>query len=265
METTWRAPLVWRVLLVLARAIVWPVARLRVSGAVPAPLRGGPLILAVNHVSPFDPVVMMAACGRSGVAPRFMATGGVFRAPVLGWVMRRCGHIRVDRRTAAVAQALPAAAAALAAGSVVLVYPEGRIGLDPQMWPERGKTGTARLALSSGAAVVPVAQWGAHEVVPYTAPRGVWPSLWRALWRRPVVWVRFGAPVDLSGVDAGAPGAAVHATELVMEGIAAALAPLRVDEPGMPRHVDPTRPVDLTRVRRPRGVRPTDGGRPSGR
>ena len=62
---------------------------------------------------------------------------------------------------------------------MVLVYPEGRIGLDPGMWPERGKTGTARLALASGAPVVPVAQWGAHEVLPYGAPKGLgraWPG-----------------------------------------------------------------------------------------
>ena len=138
-----------------------------------ARLREGPLILAANHVSPVDPAVMTAACRKVGLAPRFMATGGVFRAPVVGAVMRRCGHIRVDRRTARVAQALPDAAAALKANSTVLVYPEGRIGLDPWMWPERGKTGVARMAALSGAPVVPVAQWGTHRVMPYAAPKGL--------------------------------------------------------------------------------------------
>lgn len=254
METHWRVPWLWRALLVAARVVVFALARLRVSGEVPAALQHGPLILAANHVSPFDPVVMAAACRAVGIAPRFMATGGVFRAPVIGWVMRHCGHIRVDRRTARVAQALPDAAAALAAGSVVLVYPEGRIGLDPWMWPERGKTGTARMAFLSGATVIPVAQWGAHEVLPYTSPHGLLRSVARALVRRPRVSVRFGAPVDLSGLDAKVTGHAVQATDRIIEAITQTLVPLRTDEPQTPRFVDVTRAVDLSRVRR----RPVD-------
>jgi 1-acyl-sn-glycerol-3-phosphate acyltransferase len=248
-QADWRAPWLWRVLLRLAPPVVALVARLRVSGDVPAGLRGGPLILAANHVSPVDPVVMTAVCRRLRVPARFMATGGLFRAPVVGWVMRASGHIRVDRRTAEVARALPAAAQALVEGSAVLVYPEGRIGLDPRMWPERGKTGTARLALTTGATVVPVAQWGAHEVLPYTSPRGLAGSVWRAVRRRPRVSVRVGAPVDLSGLDPSAPGDAVRATERIMAAIAETLVPLRVDEPDMPRFVDRTRPVDESRLR----------------
>jgi 1-acyl-sn-glycerol-3-phosphate acyltransferase len=250
MESFWRVPMLWRALLLAARVVVFALARFRVSGTAPPGLQRGPLILAANHVSPFDPVVMAAACRAVGMAPRFMATGGVFRAPVIGAVMRACGHIRVDRRTAQVAQALPDAAAALAAGSVVLVYPEGRIGLDPWMWPERGKTGAARMAFLSGATVVPVAQWGAHEVLPYTAPRGLLGSVLRAVWRRPVVRVRFGAPVDLSGLDPASPGGAVVATERIIEAMTVTLAPLRADEPQLPRFVDRTRKVDLSRARR---------------
>ena len=109
METSWRVPLLWRVLLVFARVLVFPICRLRVSVEDPVALRGGPLILAANHVSPVDPVIMTAACGVAGIAPRFLATGGIFRAPVAGWVMRRSGHLRVDRGTARAAQALPRA------------------------------------------------------------------------------------------------------------------------------------------------------------
>ena len=61
-----------------------PVARLRVTGDVPEHLRNGPLILAANHISPFDPVVLAAACRVRRLAPRIMATGGIFRAPVVG-------------------------------------------------------------------------------------------------------------------------------------------------------------------------------------
>jgi 1-acyl-sn-glycerol-3-phosphate acyltransferase len=139
----------------------------------------------------------------------------------------------------------------------VLVYPEGRIGLDPWMWPERGKTGVARMAALSGAPVVPVAQWGAHEVLPWASPTGLVGSLLRAFVRRPVVWVRFGAPVDLSGLTGSAGAQAMRATRRIIEGIDRTLEPLRVDEPRMPRFVDRTRPVDMSRVR-PRPGRPFD-------
>jgi 1-acyl-sn-glycerol-3-phosphate acyltransferase len=250
--------LLWRFLLFIAPAVVFPICRLRVSGAVPPHLREGPLILAANHVSPVDPLVMTAACRKVRLAPRFLATGGVFRAPVVGAVMRRCGHIRVDRRTATVAQALPEAAAALAANAAVMVYPEGRIGLDPWMWPERGKTGVARMAALSGAPVVPVAQWGTHRVMPYSTPRGLGKSLLAAVCRRPVVHVRFGEPVDLSGVSGTAGAQAMQATRLIIEGIDRTLLPLRADEPETPRYLDRTRPVDMSRVRlrRPAGRPP---------
>jgi 1-acyl-sn-glycerol-3-phosphate acyltransferase len=250
METTWRVPWLWRALLVFARGLVFPICRLRVTVEDPAALRHGPLILAANHVSPVDPIIMTAACSVAGIAPRFLATGGLFRAPVAGWVMRKSGHLRVDRGTTQVARALPDAAAALKANSIVMVYPEGRIGLDPWMWPERGKTGVARMAALSGAPVVPVAQWGAHRVLPYSAPQGIAGAVLRAVRRRPVVQVRFGRPVDLSGLTGTAGARAMRATQRIVEAIDETLVPLRPGEMQTPRHVDRTRPVDMSRVRR---------------
>ncbi|GLW30420.1 lysophospholipid acyltransferase family protein [Actinoplanes regularis] len=248
-STTWRPPLLWRFLLALSRVVIFPFCRLRVSGTVPAGLRGGPVILAANHISPFDPLVMVAAFHKVGIAPRIMMTGGLFDAPVVGAAMRACEHIRVDRGKAQVADALPAAAQALKDGSMVLLYPEGRIGLDPWMWPERGKTGVARMAAMTGAPVLPVAQWGAHAVLPYEAPKNIVGALLRALVRRPVVQVGFGVPVDLSAVS-GTPGAqAMRATRLIMDGIDVTLAPLRAGEMETPRFVDRSRPVDMSRVR----------------
>ncbi|GAA4566540.1 lysophospholipid acyltransferase family protein [Micromonospora coerulea] len=248
--TPWRPPLLWRAAQLLARAIVAALGRFEVTGDVPAELRRGPLILAANHISPFDPVVLAAACRARGVAPRIMATGGLFRAAVLGPLMRRAGHIRVDRGTASVHQALDMAASAVAGGSVILVYPEGRIGLAPGMWPERGKTGAARLALACGAPVIPVAQWGSHEVLPYRAPQGMLRGLARALRRRPTIRVHFGAPVTLRDLPPGTPGAARRATDRIIDAITDDLVPLRPDEPDEPRHVDPGRPVDTSRVHR---------------
>jgi 1-acyl-sn-glycerol-3-phosphate acyltransferase len=232
----------WRATQVAARALVALLARLRVTGELPAHLRAGPLILAANHISPFDPIALAAACRTRRVAPRFLATGGLFGNPVLGPVMRHWGHLPVHRGTPAATRALPAAAGALADGSAVLVYPEGRIGLDPGMWPQRGRTGVGRLALATGAPVVPVAQWGAHEVVPYSAPRGLLRALPGTVRRRPVVRVRFGAPVDLSDLRDGSPGHARRATDRIVSAITANLVPLRPEEPDRPRHLDPTRP-----------------------
>jgi 1-acyl-sn-glycerol-3-phosphate acyltransferase len=175
-----------------------------------------------------------------------MATGGVFRTPVLGAIMRHCGQVRVDRRHAEVTAALPAARAVLDQGSVLLAYPEGRITLDPGVWPERGRTGLARLARDTGAPVVPVAQWGAHLLVPWGAPWGAVGRLLWALTHRPVVRVHFGAPVDLTGLRIP------QATERIMEAITENLRALRPDEPRLPAWIDPVRPVSTARSRRRR-------------
>jgi 1-acyl-sn-glycerol-3-phosphate acyltransferase len=270
MEQNWRVPLAWRLMMLLARIVVFPLCRLRVSGQIPPHLRGRALILAANHVSPFDPIVMSAACHKIGIGPRILATGGLFDAPIAGAAMRAAGHIRVDRGKNHVADALPAAAQALAGGAMVLLYPEGRIGLDPWMWPERGKTGVARMAYLSGAPVLPVAQWGAHAVLPYDTPNHLARSILRAIRHRPVVHVRFGdTAVDLTAVT-GTPGAqAMKATRLIMEGIDDTLAHLRPGEMQLPHVIDHTRPPDHSRVRpRPgrdlpaprRPSEPTDAG-----
>ena len=239
-EQRWTPPRLWRLLLWAARGAVSTVCRLRVTGTVPD---GGPLILAVNHIAALDPVVMMAACRVRRISPRIMATGGLFRAPVVGTVMRHCGQIRVDRRHAEVAEALPVARAALAEGSVVLAYPEGRITLDPGAWPERGRTGVARLALDGGFPVVPVAQWGAHLLSPWGSPHGLAGRLLWALAHRPVVRVHFGPPVDLSGATVP------QATERIMAALTEQLRSLRPDEPGLPAWIDPHRPVSVSRAR----------------
>lgn len=245
------APLLWRVLLRVDRALVRLTGRLEVTGDVPDELRDRPLLLAANHIGNLDPLVLMAACGRRRLALRFLATGGLFDAPVVGGLLRRCRHVRADRGKAGAAEALGRVVAALEQDHrPVLVYPEGRISLEPQLWPERGKTGLARMALASGAPVVPISQWGAHEAMCYGMLRveslrdvrvllGSWLS---ALRRRPVLRVHFGEPVDLSDLSADRPGDAVRAHARIMRAITGGLVPLRADEPEEPRHSDPTRP-----------------------
>jgi 1-acyl-sn-glycerol-3-phosphate acyltransferase len=246
----WTAPLTWRILLGAARVLVVPVCRLRVTGDLSPDLRAGPTILAANHIGPFDPVAITAACRVMRIAPRLMATGGLFRAPVVGAVMRAAGHIRVNRRQADVADVLADVTAALGGRALVLGYPEGRITLDPGMWPERGKTGIARVALRTGAPVVPVAQWGSHEVLAWGGAAAMFGTVLRSVFRRPIVRVHFGAPIDLSDLAETTPGAAQRATDRIIDALTAELKPLRAGEPRLPRYIDYRRPVSVQRRHR---------------
>jgi 1-acyl-sn-glycerol-3-phosphate acyltransferase len=254
----WRPPLFWRFILGLARTVLPLVCRLRVTGDVPDDHRDGPLILAGNHIGTFDPIIFTAAARTRRIAPRMMATGGLFRVPVIGPLMRAAGHIPVDRGRSTVANAIPDAVEAVRSGSVVFIYPEGRIGLDPALWPERAKSGLARLALATGAPVVPVAIWGSHEVVAYHGLANMVRTVITAFWRRPTVRIHFGAPVDLSDLRDGVTGDAQRASDRVMDAITADLVRLRSGLDGappelrLPRYRDPTRPVSVARVHRSR-------------
>lgn len=233
------------------RGFVGLSGRLESTGMLPA--TDSSILLAANHIGVFDAFVLTAACHRAGVAPRFLVAGGIMDAPVVGWGLRASGHLRVDRSKSTAVEAFHAAVAALRHGCVaVLVYPEGRISHDPGLWPERGKSGVARLALAAGTPVVPVSQWGAHEaacwgtevVTGWADFRPVLTSWLRSLARRPTFRVHFGAPVDLSGLSAATPGDAVKARDRIMLAITAGLVPLRPDEPDEPAWHDPTRPTD---------------------
>lgn len=237
--------MLWAGAMDLDRALVWLLSRLEVSGAVPQGEK--PLIIASNHVSPFDPLVLTAACRIRGLAPAFLVHAGPFEVPVVGAFLRACGHIRVDRDTPSAPQALEGAKDALAQGRAVVIYPEGRISLDPGLWPERGKTGIGRLVMATGATVVPVAIWGAHEVLPYAAPKGMWPRVWHSLRHRPKVRVHFGEPLDLSDVDTVRIGAAQRITDRVIDAVIECLIPLRAGEPDLPRYTDPSRPTETRR------------------
>lgn len=254
------SPMIWRSMAAVDAGVVSFAGRLRVSGTIPDALRGSPLLLAANHIGVFDALVLIAACRRIGFAPRFMLAGGILDAPVIGPALRASGHLRVDRgRSGAVGQFTQAIAELRETPAPIIVYPEGRISHDPGLWPERGKTGAARLALAAGVPVVPVSQWGAHEAVYWgtetvSGPADIVPlarSGLTAPLRRPTFRVHFGTRVDLDDFSLERPGDAVRAHARIMRAITDGLVPLRASEPDHPRFHDPTRPTDTRSPWRP--------------
>jgi 1-acyl-sn-glycerol-3-phosphate acyltransferase len=248
----------WWLWVFLLRRFSWLVSivgRVRVSGEIPEELRRGPLLLAANHVGDFDPFVVTVALFRLGVVPRIMATGGIIAAPVAGALLERTGGIRVERGTDVALHALRVTEVALAHGGHVLAYPEGRVGLAPGAWPERGRTGMARLALGAGVPVLPVSQWGAQEVLQYGDDLGKLRTLVRAVVRRPVLRVHVGPPVDLSDLRLGRVGDANRARYRIAAAVTRGLVPLRAAD--RRNWVDPTRPVTGVAAY-PGGVVPED-------
>lgn len=254
------APPIWRAMLAVDASVVKLAGRLEVSGGVAPELYGRPVLMAANHIGVFDAFVLMAACRRIGLAPRFLMAGGLFDTPVLGPALRASGHLRVDRGKASALEQFEAAAEALReARGPIIVYPEGRISHELGLWPERGKTGAARLALAADVPVIPISQWGAHEAVYWgtetvSGPGDVLPLARSGLTspvRRPTFRVHFGTPVDLAEFGEGRPGSGVKAHAKIMRAITDGLVPLRRDEPDVPRFHDPTRPTDSRSPWRP--------------
>jgi 1-acyl-sn-glycerol-3-phosphate acyltransferase len=131
----------------------------------------GSVIFVPNHISNADPLAVGQFLAFSGRWPRFLAKASVFRIPIIGRIIAACGQIPVERGSAQSKDALVAAAQALDHGRAVVIYPEGTITYDPDLWPMKGKTGAARLALTTGCPVVPIGQWGAQELMPGRKPR----------------------------------------------------------------------------------------------
>lgn len=223
----------YRLILRTVRFLLHLCTRRTQVGTLPAT---GPVIVVGNHLSVADAFVLAAAVARRRRRIRMLGTAGLFRAPVLGPMLRGVGYIPVDRRGTDPKAALGPARAALEAGQCVGLYPEGAITRLPGAWPARGKSGVVRLALDTGAPVVPLAQWGTHRFVGEEGTR------WRAFFSpltRPRVDVRLGPALDLRallGVDSAAAASAAQlraGADAVMDALVAELVVLR-GEPAPP-------------------------------
>ena len=194
----------------------FPYARFDIDGVEHVPSHG-PVLVAANHRSYFDVAALAILAARIGRPVRFLGKRELFDAPVLGWVARAIGGIPVDRGSGS-DQPLRDATAALRAGEVVVVLPQGTIPRGPAFFDPvlHGRTGTARLAAATGAVVVPVGLWGTEQVWPRCARV---PSVTGVL-HPPTVRVRVGEPLTGLGLDD-----AVADTGALMAAISAQLPP----------------------------------------
>jgi 1-acyl-sn-glycerol-3-phosphate acyltransferase len=214
----------YRLAVVIIRPLMWLLFRHDFAGREHLPREGG-CILAVNHISYVDPFAAALFVHTGGRRPRFMAKESVFRIPLLGRIVSGARQIPVFRETADAGKALSAAVAAVEAGECVVVYPEATVTKDPDLWPMAAKTGVARLALMTGAPVIPVGQWGAQAALGLDKRPHLFP--------RKTLSVHAGPPVDLAEWAGAEPTTEVlrAVTSRVMRDVAAIVGELRGAEP----------------------------------
>lgn len=222
----------WKVFAGFAIPIVSTFTGVRIRGGEHLP-REGAFILAPNHYSNADPIVVGITLWKLARVPRFLLKASLLRIPVFGRILSSLGMVGVERAGRGGRGALTAAVDHLKGGDSVIIYPEGTLTRDPDLWPMRGKTGVVRAALESGAPVIPLAHWGAQRII---APH----SKRIRLVPRTVVDVLVGPPVDLSPWRGKPLDAATlsGATDAVMAAITALVEQLR-GETARPERWDP--------------------------
>jgi len=189
------------------------------------PAEGG-IIVAANHVSEIDPFAVGEFLWDHRRPPRFLAKAELFRKAPVKWVLNGAEQIPVSRNSVDASLALEPAVEALRRGECVLIYPEGSATRDPELWPMKARTGVARLALLSGAPVIPIAQWGPEQVLPYKSRRP-------KLFPRRKFCVVAGPPVDLSAFVGKPPTAELlrATTDTIMWRVTKQLAEIRGETP----------------------------------
>jgi 1-acyl-sn-glycerol-3-phosphate acyltransferase len=200
--------------------------------------RAGGVIVAGNHLSYADWAAMALFVHEAGRYPAFLIKSSAFNVKVVGPFLHACGQLPANRGAADAALVLKDAETTLAQGECVIIYPEGTATRDPAQWPMVAKTGVARMALATGSPVIPVATWGAQEILPYGSKK---PHL------RPRHTVRMlaGPAVDLSAyADQPLTRDVLRAaTATIMADVTGLLAQLRGETP-------PATPYDPATTRR---------------
>jgi len=188
------------------------------------PATGG-CVVVLNHVTKIDPLTAAHFVYDHGRLPRYLAKSDLFKNKALSRFLRDGGQIPVERLSRNAVGAFDAAVAAVNAGECIVVYPEGTITRDPDMWPMTGKSGAARIALATGCPVIPVGHWGAHQLLaPYAKKPDLFP--------RKKIIVKAGDPVDLDdllGRDV-TPALVQEATDRIMAAITALVEDIRGEQ-----------------------------------
>ena len=204
------------------------VSRQKVTGTENIPREGG-FITVANHLTDLDSLTAMRAMVDADVPVYSLAKSTLFDVPVLGSILRAGGQIPVHRATKEAGDSLKEAERVLRSGDVIMVFPEGTLSRDPLQWPMTGKTGAARLAMATGAPVVPMGQWGAQFVM------GTYSKVIRPLPRKEVR-ILIGEPLDLSrfGSDTTDRDAVRACTAEIMRAITALVEQLRGEKAPRP-------------------------------
>ena len=183
--------------------------RLRFTGLANVPRAGGAL-LAYNHVSVLDPVLVGLGADRRGRSVRFLSLSEAFDQRYVGWGLRKTRQIPL-RRGLGDWKALETVAAAIREGSLTGLSPEGTVGDGAVLQP--GLKGAARSALLTGAPVIPVAVWGVQH---RWGKKGL---SWERPFR-PTVAVAFGPQIVALG-DHRSRSDVRETTDRIMSGLAA--------------------------------------------
>ena len=199
------------------RGLLAGLTRIRVEGALDAIPPDGPAIVAVNHASNLDPVVLASVVmPKLGRRLQWLGKKELFAWPIVGWIARNGGVHPVDRASADV-EAFRLAKRILDEGHLLLVFPEGTRSRDGRL--QDARDGTAVLALRTGAPIIPIGIAGSF---------GVWPRGQKIPHPGGRVTVRIGTPFRLDDeipVGTDRKAAKGLATELIMRRIADLLPP----------------------------------------
>lgn len=234
-----------------AEVLLWPpfmaATRRDWHGAQNLGSHGEGIVVAANHISFIDPLALAHYLHDNGRPPRFMGKQSVFEVPVVGRLIRNAGQIPVARGLDP-SRALAEAVAAVNNGECLVMYPEGTITRDPGVWPMRGRTGALRVALETGAPLIPIAQWGANKIMaPYS-------KVVRALPPK-TIQITAGPALDIDDLRGQPMTGTVleEGTERLMDAITELLAGIRGEEP-------PAQRLDWAAEQRRRVVDRTEEG-----
>ena len=219
----------YRFIVLIARPLMMIFTRRVWVGGEKLNTKSGVIIVS-NHTSNFDPLVLAHFINDNGRLPQFLAKAEVFKLPIAGAILKAAGQIPVHRRTAIAVNALSDAEKAVNSGGTAVIYPEGTLTFDPNLWPMTGQSGAARLALATKAPLFPVAQWGAHKVIPRFR-KGL------KLIPPQTLYVTCGDPVDLSDLYDKEITADLltTATDRIMDALTKEIAVIRAETPPLVR------------------------------